>query len=174
MSQSPSLSPTHVPTPWGGLEQLGILEVVLANASDIWASGYPSRPLDNLLEPGSEYYIHNSNPDININFDLEHDHLIESVYVKSWYITRIAELQACTHADDGQALPMSETVMVPDANSPGWTCETYTPITGGYNLNKYAYFSNVTARYVQIVLRGGYSGYANRWGLRQIAIRGSV
>ena len=49
---SPTSAPTATIVDYWGLEQLGVLEVELANATDTWPSGYPSNETK-LLIPGA-------------------------------------------------------------------------------------------------------------------------
>eukprot|EP00591_Stephanopyxis_turris_P017457 CAMPEP_0195538376 /NCGR_PEP_ID=MMETSP0794_2-20130614/49491_1 /TAXON_ID=515487 /ORGANISM="Stephanopyxis turris, Strain CCMP 815" /LENGTH=1515 /DNA_ID=CAMNT_0040672349 /DNA_START=170 /DNA_END=4717 /DNA_ORIENTATION=+ len=171
-SLNPTVMPTQAPTTWGGLEQLGTFDVTLANASDNWASGYPNKPKANIIQSGSEYYIHNDNPDVNINFDLELNREVQAVFLQSWYVTVIPALEACIHADDGEPLLIGAPTSLPHVSSLGWQCLSFDPIPGCCNKERHVDFINAPARYIQIRLRGGRSSYNNRWGLRQVAIRG--
>jgi hypothetical protein len=123
--------------------------------------------------PESKYYIPAVNSNVNINFNLEDNRLIQGVYFQSWYNTRIESIEVGIHEDDGMEGEDVEAggPTLPDTEGPGWTWFQVPAVTGGYNSVKQIVIPKLPARYVQFRLRGGTRGGSN-WGFRQIQISG--
>ena len=120
----------------------------------------------------TEYYIPNVRPDVNINFDLNSSRLVAGVYIQTWYVTTVNQIQIGLHSDDGYTgvQPKSGNIYLPSMSDPGWKWINGTAITDGYNTEQVISVSKLSARYVQIRLRGGSSSCSSEWGLRQVKI----
>lgn len=166
---APSSAPTTTIVHEWGLEQNGTLEVVLPGVDDVWPANYP-KDKSRLIAEGSEYYIPNSNPDVDIELDLGAQRLLQGAFLKTWYVTDIVgSIQVGIANDDGNVV--SDPPTLPES---GWTWFNMDPIPSGYNTERTIIIPRVPGRYVKIQLRGGISSYGDAWGLRQIQISGAL
>ena len=125
----------------------------------------------------TEYYIPNARPDVNINFDLNASHIVQGVYIQTWYVTNINQvIQIGLHDDDGYTgvQPKTGSIYLPNMDDSGWKWINGTAITTVYNVEQVISVPKLPARYIQIRLRGGTSSYSTSWGLRQVKISEAI
>ena len=171
LDAQPTMTPTSAPSETVihqfGLEKVGNFTVDLVNAGDTWGTGYPSDKLK-LLNPGTEYYIPAAIKDLDFNFDLLSQRLIQGVYVQIWFYSSVESIRIGLHSDDGR----DDTTAGSPLPTSGWTW-----FEGGaastVNQEVVITIPKTAARYVRISLRGGSRG-SSTWGLRQIQISGSL
>jgi len=172
-SQSPTESPSSEPTfihDWG-LEKHASVAAVLPFESDTWPDNYP-KDINNLIDDwgGSEYYIPNANPNVDIEMDLGREGIVTGVSVFTWYVTDIKDSIEVGIAPDNGGERMSPPVL-PES---GWEWYDLGAIPNGYNTEQSVIIPHVPARYVKIRLRGGTSSYSSRWGLRHLYVSGDL
>lgn len=97
---------------------------------------------------------------------------VQGVYIQTWYVTTITQIQVGLHNNDGYTgqQPKVGSIYLPPSTSPGWKWFNGTAINGDYNVEQVVLIPKISARYVQIRLRGGSSSYSTDWGLRQVKI----
>ena len=153
---SPSLAPTQAIVYQWGIEQLNNNSLVVTPYlnSTSWPSGYPKDPKI-LLVDGTEYYVPNTIPNIDIDFDLGSVLTIQGIYVQTWYVTSLQSVQ----------------VGVRSISSLDWTWFTMKlGTTWAYNIELVTIIPKVASRYVKIRVMGGSSSSGSSWGLRRVKI----
>jgi hypothetical protein len=97
---------------------------------------------------------------------------VQGIYLKTWYVTTINQIQIGLHINDGYTgqQPKVGNIYIPPSTSTGWKWFNGTEITCCYNVEQTIFIPKISARYVQIRLRGGSSTYSSDWGLRQVKI----
>jgi hypothetical protein len=161
LTAQPTPAPTLAPTPaiafqWG-LEQLNNSSLIVTPLnSTSWPSGYPKNAKI-LLVDETDYYVPNTIPNMDIDFDLGSILTIQGVYVKTWYVTSISSIQIGVRSTTIQ-------------NFTWFTMDVGSDCC--YNSELTAVIPKVASRFIKIRIRGGYSYYSSTWGLRRVKIGG--
>ena len=72
-----------------------------AGGGNAWPSGFPLPTAPLVDGTGSEYYIPNAVPSVDIDFDLNASRLLARVDITAWYVTRVAGVRVGVRLDDG-------------------------------------------------------------------------
>lgn len=146
----PTPPPTMAPTisPEYGLESSSVVNSTVTVESVTPNSTWTADPAktNNLIDgAGSEYYIPNTEPDVNINFDLGAQRIVQGLHSQTWYVTNIGifnpdgtgSIRVGLKADDGCEEDMEDGGVndcFPDSGStPGWTWYDLSSEYDGYN-----------------------------------------
>ena len=148
----PTPSPTMSPTlpPEYGLESSSVVNSTVTVESVTPGSTWTANPANTykLIDAeGSEYYIPNTEYDVNINFDLGAQRIVQGLHSQTWYVTSIGgnplspdgsgSIRVGLKADDGCEENMEDGGIndcFPDSGStPGWTWYDLSSEYGGYN-----------------------------------------
>jgi len=151
----PTLAPTSAIVHQWGLEQLNNNSLTVSPLnSTSWPSGYPNNPKI-LLVDSTEYYVPNTIPNVDIDFDLGSVLPVQGIFLKTWYVTSLSSVQ----------------VGVRSTTSESWNWFTMKLGTKwSYNIEIVTIIPKVPSRYVKIRVMGGYSSYGSNWGLRRVKI----
>jgi hypothetical protein len=156
---APTLAPTAAIVYQWGLEQLNnnSLMVTPVNSTS-WPSGYPKNAKI-LLVDRTEYYVPNTIPNVDVDFDLGSNFTVQGVYVQTWYVTAISSIQVGVRATTSDSWRWF-------AMNVGTNC--------CYNSELVTVIPKISSRYVKFRIMGGYSSYSSSWGLRRIKIGGAI
>jgi len=156
---APTLAPTSPILYQWGLEQLNnnTLTVTPLNSTS-WPSGYPNNA-KKLLVDTTEYYLPNSLPNVDVDFDLGNNFTIQGVYVQTWYVTKVSSIQV-----GFRATTLDSWIWF--AMNVGTNC--------CYNSEIVTIIPKLFSRYVKFRIMGGKSSHSTSWGLRRIKIGGVV
>ena len=145
----PTPPPTMAPTisPEFGLESSSVVNSTVTVESVTPDSTWTADPAEtnNLIDgEGSEYYIPNTESDVNINFDLGAQRIVQGLHSQTWYLTNIGiftnttgSIRVGLKADDGCEEDMEDggaNDCFPYSDStPGWTWYDLSSEYDGYN-----------------------------------------
>jgi len=177
-TQSPTSAPTNTIVHNWGLENHPDTTVNVIATNTTWPDGYPQDTANLVDGTGSEYYIPNSVPDADINFDLGAQRVVQGAYLKSWWCSRIPSIQVGIRPDDGfQTDSTSEGLDSDydpfDDKSGAWTWYSV-PSISPYDAERTITIPKIPSRYVTFRFTGAYCTpeYWTKWGIRGVKISG--